>query len=542
VPRVLNLLTDAWLPVCRRRSGACVIRPAQLTENLDSDPVIAIDWPRPDFRIASLELLTGLLATFLPPADHDAWIAGWETPPAPAGLDAAFAPFAHAFALDGAGPRFLQDFEELVADREPVERLLIEAPGDSTAKANTDLLVRRGRVLGLGRPAAAIALYTFQSWAPAGGAGNRVGLRGGGPLTTLVLPHEAPSLWHVLWANVPCGTPPAAADLARVLPWLAPTLTSEGARVVTPQSAHPLQCWWGMPRRIRLDFSPEGAPAPCDLTGVLDTARVIGWRQRPRGANYAAWGGVHPLTPTYQQKPGAEVLAVHPQPGGIGYRHWLGLVLASDDGLRKPARGIADWRDRVKDAGYGGEDDRTRLLAAGYDMDNMKARAFVECEMPLPALADGAAQARLDGLAARLVRAADRVATLLRGAVRAALFGPGATVKLDSELLSGLREQFWERTEQPFFATLHDVARRGASEPYPECPQWLVLLRRTALDLFDLAAPLEADSGGSAAPRIGRARRMLLFTLLGYGKEGMALFSELGQPVPETKSRKARSA
>jgi CRISPR system Cascade subunit CasA len=539
---VLNLLTDAWLPVCRRRSGACVIRPAQLTENLDSDPVIAIDWPRPDFRIASLELLIGLLATFLPPADHDAWIAGWETPPAPAGLDAAFAPFAHAFALDGEGPRFLQDFEELVADREPVERLLIEAPGDSTTRANTDLLVRRGRVLGLGRPAAAIALYTFQSWAPAGGAGNRVGLRGGGPLTTLVLPHEAPSLWHGLWANVPSGTPPTEADLPRVLPWLAPTRTSEGARVVTPQTAHPLQCWWGMPRRIRLEFSSEGAPAPCDLTGAPDTVRVIGWRQRPRGANYAAWGGVHPLTPTYQQKPGAEVLPVHPQPGGIGYRHWLGLVLASDDGLRKPARAIANWRDRVRDAGYGGEDDRTRLLAAGYDMDNMKARAFVECEMPLPALADAQAQARLDALAARLVRAADWVANLLRGAARAALFAPGATVKPDNELLSSVREQFWERTEQPFFAALHAAARRGATEPYPEYAQWRALLHRTALDLFDQAAPLDADSGGAAAPRIGRARRMLLFSLLGYGKDGATLFADLGLSPPQTKSRKARSA
>ena len=63
---VLNLLTDAWLPVRRLRSGAGVISPAQLTEALDDDPVIAIDWPRPDFRIATLEFLTGLLATVCP--------------------------------------------------------------------------------------------------------------------------------------------------------------------------------------------------------------------------------------------------------------------------------------------------------------------------------------------------------------------------------------------------------------------------------------------------------------------------------------------
>ena len=118
--------------------------------------------------------------------------------------------------LDGDGPRFLQDFEELVSGAEPIERLLIETPGDSTLRKNTDLLVHRDRVARLGRAAAAMALYTFQNWAPAGGAGNRTGLRGGGPLITLVLPPAAPSLWHVLWANVPPGQPPTAADLPRV--------------------------------------------------------------------------------------------------------------------------------------------------------------------------------------------------------------------------------------------------------------------------------------------------------------------------------------
>ncbi len=539
---MLNLLTDPWLPVLRQHSGACIVRPSQLTEALDDDPVISLDWPRADFRIGSLEFLIGLLTTACPPADRDAWLAGWSLPPLPETLAAAFAPIAHAFELDGDGPRFLQDFNELVAAIEPVERLLIEAPGDSTISKNTDLLVRRGRAVRLGRPAAAIALYTFQSWAPAGGAGNRVGLRGGGPLTTMVVPRQPGSLWHLLWANVPCGEPPTADDLPRVFPWLAPTVTSEGARVVTPQNAHPLQCWWGMPRRIRLDFAPANPPAACDLTGVPDSVVVVGWRQRPRGANYTTWGGVHPLTPTYRQKPATEVLPVHPQPGGIGYRHWLGLVLATDDGLRKPAASVADWRsNRYRDADEDREGDRVRLLAAGYDMDNMKARAFVEAEMPLPALPDTQAQERLDGLAERLVKAAERVTSLVRGAVRAALFSAGASVKMDWELLSSVRERFWEQTEAGFFDKLHTAAQRNATEPFPELPAWLALIRRVALDLFDEAAPLEADRG-AAAPRIGRARRGLLFALLGYGKEGAALFSDLELPPPETKSRKARTA
>jgi CRISPR system Cascade subunit CasA len=534
---MLNLITDPWLPVRRPHSGRCTIRPAQLTEAIGDDPVIAIDWPRADFRIATLELLIGLLATACPPRDHDAWLDLWDKPPDPSALDAAFAPIAHAFALDGDGPRFLQDFEDLVSDPEPIERLLIEAPGASATRDNTDLLVHRNRVASLGRAAAAITLFTFQSWAPEGGRGHRTGLRGGGPLTTLVLPRGEASLWHLLWANVPCGTPPPAAELPRVFPWLAPTVTSEGARVVTPQNAHPLQCWWGMPRRIRLDFSAEGAASPCDLTGVPDSVQVESWRQRPHGTSYATWR--HPLTPYYQPKAGGELLPVRPRPDGIGYRHWLGLVLQSPDGSRLPAQAIHNWRqDRMRDAGDG---TTARLIAVGYSMKQMKARAFVESEMPLPGAPDAAAQQCLDDLATRLVRAADLVAGLLRGAVRAALFSAGATVKFDAELLSSVRERLWEQTETGFFDALENAARRAATEPDPEPAAWLARLRRIALALFDEAAPLSPESG-SAAPRIGRARRNLLFTLTGFGKDGAALFEVLDLPAAEPKARKRKAA
>jgi CRISPR system Cascade subunit CasA len=195
---VLNLLADPWLPAIRRHTGRCVIRPAQIAEFHGENPVIAIDWPRPDFRIATLEFLIGLLATMFPPEDGDVWLGFWHDPPEPAQLDANFAPFTYAFALDDDGPRFLQDLEDLQSDAEPIERLLIEAPGESTTGKNTDLMVHRGRVASLSRAAAAMALYTFQSWSPAGGAGNRTGLRGGGPLVTMVMPGAAPTLWQTL--------------------------------------------------------------------------------------------------------------------------------------------------------------------------------------------------------------------------------------------------------------------------------------------------------------------------------------------------------
>ncbi|PZW44787.1 CRISPR-associated Cse1 family protein [Humitalea rosea] len=524
---MFNLITFPWLPIRRASGLRSTIRPAQITET--TDPIVALDWPRADFRVASLEFLIGLLATACPPEGHGAWREGWEAPPDPDALDAAFAPLAHAFNLDGQGPRFLQDLEDLVSDAEPIERLLIEAPGASTQRQNTDLLVHRGRIATLGRPAAAMALFTFQSWAPAGGAGNRTGLRGGGPMTTLVRPGDRPSLWQQIWANVPRGEIPGPEDLPRILPWLASSVTSEGARVVTPETAHPLQAWWGMPRRIRLDFSEGSATEPCGLTGAADAVQVRSWRQRPRGANYAGWGRVHPLTPHYALKAAAEYLPLHPQPGGVGYRHWLGLVVATPDGLRLPAKAIASWRDtREIDAGGG----RARLLAAGYDMDNMKARAFVESEMPLPAAPDKAAREAMDALAARLVVSANQIAGLLRSAIRFALFSAGATVKLEAELLSTPRERLWEQTEPLFFALLQ-------TPPDAAPLNWLTQLRRIALALFDEAAPMTPENGG-AAPRISRARRNLVFALLGYGKEGAALFQTLGLPAVEAKPKTAK--
>jgi CRISPR system Cascade subunit CasA len=535
---VLNLLTDPWLPVIRHQIGRCVISPAQITESYDKYPVIAIDWPRPDFRVATLELLTGLLATMVPPRGSDEWLEWWHEPPGAAALELGFARFAPAFMLDGNGPRFLQDLEDFDSDSEQIERLLIEAPGAVTVIKNTDLMTHRGGISNLCRAAAAIALYTFQSWAPAGGAGNRAGLRGGGPLVTMVMPGTKPTLWQTLWANVPAGgLPPAPHELPRVFPWLAPSVTSEGTKVVTPQDAHPLLCWWGMPRRIRLDFATFKPGRTCDLTGMPDNVQVVSWRQRPRGAHYVAWGGAHPLTPHYRQTIGDEQRAVHPQQGGIVYRHWRGLVFGTEDGLRVPAATVSDWRAwRGIDTGV----QQSRLIIAGFDMDNMKACAFVENEMPLYVAPSKDAQCWSDNLASDLVQAANQVATLLRFAVRNALISPGTTVRSNAALLNAVQDTFYQETQSRFYALLEVFLQHPfeASDAYRA--DWLKHLTRIALAIFDEAAPLSVDTDSAAAPRTGKARQFLASALAGCGTAGATLFTTLGLPLTEQKETKNR--
>ncbi|PYD47835.1 type I-E CRISPR-associated protein Cse1/CasA, partial [Novacetimonas pomaceti] len=161
IPHPINLIKDAWLPV-RRKSGACnIIRPAQIVEDLKEDPITQFAWPRADFRIASFEFLIGLVATACPPTDRRAWRKEWRTPPSVEKLDEAFARITDAFWLDGPGPRFLQDYEDLQSRQESVERLLIDGPGESTIKRNADLFVHRGQVERLGRATAAMALFTL---------------------------------------------------------------------------------------------------------------------------------------------------------------------------------------------------------------------------------------------------------------------------------------------------------------------------------------------------------------------------------------------
>ena len=542
----LCLLTDPWLPV-RGRSGAPdVVAPPGIAAT-EPDPVVALDWPRPDFRMAGLEFLAGLLALACPPRNTREWVRGYHVPPGADALAEAFAPLAHAFVLDGDEPRFMQEREDFTAGANPVAALLIEAPGANTIKLNTDLLNKRGQVPTLSRPAAAMALFTLQTYAPSGGAGNRVGPRGGGPLTTMAIPPASPGerdvlLWRLLWSNVQCRKAPDEDDLPSILPWLGPTRVSDkDGRPTTPADVHELQVWWGMPRRVRLNFSDANG-ALCILTGQADGTMVRSWRQRPWGVNYSTWGRLHPLSPCCRTKSDEEWLYLHPQPGGIGYQHWLGLVSLDAGETRSIAPAVAEFR-RIRAAETGAGPAPWRLLAAAYDMDNMKARGFTESEMPVQNPLDPAVAAAHDALLRAMVRTADVVARLLANSVRRALFSEGATVALDTALLASMRDRFWGETAGAFFARAASAAA-GASDDDTRV-LWLRDIGRTARRLFDEAAPVDASGEGHPG-RIVDAARQMGFALADYGKSGEAVFDALGAVLPEgarkAKARKEKAA
>ena len=509
----LNLITDAWIPVRTVEGGWRVVRPDQIAEAGVARP----DWPRADFNLACYELLIGLVFLADPPEDETDWDEGRA--PDPERLREALAPLAPAFNLDGPGPRFLQDYEELDAAASPIDMLFIDSSGGNTAKNNADLMVKRGRYAALPAPLAAMALFTLQSQAPSGGAGNRTSMRGGGPLITLVEPSDeaASPLWDMVWTNVPDGEALPSSRLGDALPWMRKTRTSEkGTTPVQPPDEKGLalaEAFFGMPRRLRLDFAED------------DAGLVIGVRQRPFGTNYGLWR--HPLSPYYQQKAGSELLPVHPKPGIGSYRNWAGIAFQERDGLRHVADVVAVWKRRLSGA-------KASLHIGGWAMDNMKPRDFLWSRQPLYLLDSEGERA-----AVALVQAANAFALALLAGAMQTLTG---AANMDASTVETAREAFFADTQSDFEAML---SRLSNHEPLATvAPDWVATLRRVALGLYDArAVPGLADRRVKDVQDIIEARGRLLAAFSGWGpKTGQAAYKALGLTLPKKRAKKKEPA
>ena len=502
---MLNLITDAWIPV-RCRSGSAVIRPDQI-----ADPdVLGPDWPRPDLNLACLELLVGLVYLAHPPQGK----GDRQSPPSADALREALAPLAPAFNLLGDGPLFLQDWEQLEGAQLPCERLFIDSAGDNTAKRNQDLMVRRGRYDELPLPLAAMALYTLQAFAPSGGAGHNTSLRGGGPMVALVRPAKE-GLWPLIWANVPRGQPIAQARL-NALPWMRPTKTSQPVDKRRPES---------LPERDnRTRPAPDG-PDPVVFFGQPRRLRLVARNgfvthitQKNYGENYPTSMWRHPLTPYYAN--GTELLPRHPKPGNFGYRHWRGVILQSDSDRRPSA--LVQY---LRDIRHG----HCSLIVAGWAMNNMRPLDFVWSEQPIFRLSREDDEAD----AAGAVEAAEQASFVL---ARQVSNGVGES---DVKSGAGLRaqEKLFADTQRAFEAMLGRMSLGAAFVP----ERWIDELRRAAAAIFDAeVTPGLADLGEARRAAAVSARRWLLAAFAGRSPAGKKIFDALGVPTPSAPRKNER--
>lgn len=534
-----NLLIDPLAPFVMASGRTRWLAVADIVAgHLDGDYAVEPAWPRADLDTATYELLIGLLSFVMAPKDRKEWRARYRTPPLPEELGAALAPLLPAFDVDGDGPRFMQE-AGLDADAKPVEALFIDTPGDNGQKKNADLLTHRDRYGGLCPPAAAMALYALQAFAPKGGRGNMTSMRGGGPMTALVMPegeHNGPPLplWHKVWANV--GTyDKEAPSAASVFAWLRTDLpigkSEKDGGIKLHQGAPPfderLHPFFGMPRRIRLIVS-ESASA-CAMTG-REGLLITGFAQKPHGLNYGHW--THPLTPYRRDRPAEMPRSVKSKSGRFGYRDWVAITVGdageNSQSLSMAAQNVERARKVYSDA-LSAKDTRSRarIRVAGWAMNDMEAISYLAAEQPLP-LASLADVAFMDGLARDMASAGDIVSDALRHAIKGA-----RAVKDDKGVVEQARTGFYERTDDAFHDLLGAaVLEAGARARKEAADRWLEALRRAALKVFDTTCPVLLEDAEKAV-RVVEARGALLGALRGWGKTGKQLYDTLHLPLPQ---------
>lgn len=532
----MNLLHDPWIPVRDEHGQRAWITPDRLSE----PQWRAFDADRPDFNGALAQFAIGLLQTTTSVADSIEWRRLFRVPPDAGTLREWFEPVAAAFELDGDGSRFMQDFglATEAGKSSPIAELLIEAPGESTVTSNRDFFVKRNLVNKLCPACAATAALTLQLNAPEGGRGHFTGMRGGGPLTTLIWQSGKTPLWEQLWLNVadrsslfrPPGDEPQGSQQL-IFPWLGATegLHRPGGALTIAQ-ANSLHAFWAMPRRIRLDFVSLNDPAACDICTNSSRLLVREFRSRPNGVNYPSISWIHPLTP-YRLKDGSW-LPTRPNPNTRGYRQWLAWTLSTASGAERCASIVSvalTARNRQVPRGL-------TLWAYGFEMRKDKAVAWHESTLPIFSLPDcGDDEHKLiQSEVARWLDAATLAGSYLRGAVKDAWFSADARGEFGH-----IDASFWSATEPAFYRQLQDLidATRDKADrnDLPVRDAWHRVLTGTALHLFDHAfvgaGPIERQN----PRRIALAHRQLCNSL--YGDK---LKSALGLPTNAPAKRPAR--
>lgn len=549
----MNLLEERWIPIRRASGRRERIAPHEITDCIDTDPVVALAAPRPDFNGALIQFLIGLVQT--------AWVRAdkfWElddmlwSPPAPQVLASLFAPLKHAFELDGDGPRFMQDNTVLHedADEKSIRTLLMEAPGETTVTKNEDHFVKRSDDYSMCPSCAAAALFTLQTFAPSGGSGNLTSVRGAGPLTTLVVSGSATDQIPRLWANVALNVLATSdlrslcnrdkSELSDIFVWLGRSSRQKDAkRLLQPLDVHPAHMYWAAPRRIWLSEPREGTSA-CSCCGEPSSESRSTFVARPRGNDYKGpWR--HPLSPYRQPSGTSTPLCVQPRPGGFVYRHWLGWTFGGNVRGERivPALVVsALWHQRSTV-------ETLRVWAFGFDVKpgQQDVRCWYETTFPLfdlPVGTDRSAESAelIVAMVEPLIAAAEAVAQYLRFAVRDAWFGKGET-RGD---LGFVEASLWNRTEREFFALVEQAialcrehGRAAFDQTEPLRRGWRDTLRRSALRLFDeVAASGRVEAGNPA--KLAAAHRALCNQL-----DGAKLLAALGLSPAEPPGAAGRS-
>jgi len=500
----VNLIKDKWIPIKRADGTFHPIAPWEI--GAAENPVIDIAAPRPDFRGALYQFLIGLVQTAFAPEDDDKWEEKWSRIPECEELRKAFEKFSDAFELDPeSGPAFMQDIQINREDKQITSHnmgaLLIDVAGSG------DYFIKQNEFQNLCEDCTAAAIFTLQTNAPTGGMGHRTGMRGGGPLTTLLYFKDSDMvLWKNVWLNIlsveEIKFPLPQSTSADVFPWMGNIILSENDRRIFPNDVSELQMYWGMPRRIRLSQKKDNSK--CDICGKNDRVWV-NYRTLNHGPSYSAtWQ--HALSPYRFQKEKDEsisLIAMKGKIGGLNYRDWLSLSLGNSNG-EKAALVVKSFYERK----YFKIEKKTPiyLWCFGYDMDNMKTRCWYEHSMPVVFIKLDKREDFIEKIQ-KLITASSEAAKILRDNVKSAWFAKPKDVKGDTFFIYS---SFWSETESAFYSTAEKL-RAALESDQPTAPilsEWRNIIISAAQKIFDRYA-LNATDEPRNMKRIAIAAKTL---------------------------------
>lgn len=501
----MNLIKDAWIPVIRANSGKGLIAPWQIAEQ--EDQVMELAAPRPDFQGAMYQFLIGLLQTGFAPEDQDEWLEYWNKPPNADLLRSRLEAFTEAFELDKSeGPRFMQDFEDFEGEELPVEDLFGGAISDSTRDKNHDLFLKRDHIHVVSPYWAAVALFNMQITGVLAWGKHRVGLRGNGPVTTLIMSEQKKcSLWKNFWLNVLSqedfiAVPGDARkkDLKYIFPWLAKTRKSPNKEITSPQDCNPLQHYWPMPRRIRLFVEPVSGK--CDISGEDIAFGVLRYKRIKDGVYYNN-GWKHPLTPYSRKSMESFPQTVTGSKISFDFKDWasltLGGTLADEDCNR--AENVAVFYDQL--AKY--IDCRTILWCFAYDASNANVRCWYDNRLPLLGY-NKKDHAKIKSWVNEFISITNEHVLALKFALVRAWFNPqidsnkketwkhvvnkkGDTAQGHLSTICFVEQDYWRVTENKFYQVLSNLFDNASSRDRPLAiyKDWMEHNRIHTINTFD---------------------------------------------------------
>ncbi len=483
----MNLIRDPWIPICRKNGVREKITPWQITEGFGTDREITdLAAVRPDFNGANVQFLIGLLQTVCAPKSNSEWRKWLNEPPVPETLREKFKTVEHAFNLDGDGPRFMQEHISKESTQKYIEMILLGNPQENTRKKNTDFFIKRNRSKILCGNCIASALFSLQLNAPANGY-FRSGIRFGGPVTSIIKKRQSKGslLWETCWLNVINENYFQSYDSMQLdkpedtFPWM----TNKIKKTVTIQDIHPYQVYWGMPRRLYIDFKNVNNKS-CDICAE-EKNKVLYSESFFEDTYGVSYEGIfpHPLSPVQFNKDNMPFpISVESIRGQLGYRHWIGFVVNNNNSDNKgvPAAVIAKQTQLLSEA--------LVLQSFGYCMKKMNVLGWQESLMPVFYFEDKNHDTLFRAKILAFVTVAKLINDLIVENVTAAKYKREKEKKRMSKKIETIvAGKFWQETESEFYhqmSLLRDDIIKGGNGLIV-CQTWHGYLVKTAETIFN---------------------------------------------------------